>query len=167
MCVGGGKTPGRARRQHHAAAASAQRHAASAPASRPAASATSSAGSRRNPRSNPQGEDDVERSPTLSDLSAQSVVRGTSFPGYQLGQPARHRSHMIKFPRGADHCLAVEHASRLNPLDFAFVLRGDGTWTYGIVANKPVAADGLSIRFVLDGNGSTKTIQRKYWAKGI
>ena len=74
---------------------------------------------------------------------------------------------MIKFPRGADHCLAVEHASRLNPLDFAFVLRGDGTWTYGIVANKPVAADGLSIRFVLDGNGSTKTIRRKIWAKGI
>ena len=56
----------------------------------------------------------------------------------------------------------------LNALDFAFVLRSNDSWTYAIVAEKSFHKDlGLVIRFVLDKNGTTKTIRRKYWGKGV
>mmetsp|Transcript_32516 Transcript_32516/g.68358 ORF Transcript_32516/g.68358 Transcript_32516/m.68358 type:complete len:746 (+) Transcript_32516:159-2396(+) len=81
----------------------------------------------------------------------------TSIPGYQLGHPAKHRSHMQ----------IAKNASSLKTLDFAFVLRSNGEWTYSIVADKPLSDVGPLIRFVLDNKGNTKTIRKKYWEKGI
>jgi len=63
--------------------------------------------------------------------------------------------------------IAIKNAQSLKPLDFAFILRSGGTWTYAIVADRPFTQDGPSIRFVLDGKGSTKTIRKKYWGRGI
>ena len=49
------------------------------------------------------------------------------------------------------------------------VLRSNGSWTYAIVADRPnhSVSAGDNIRFVLDRQGYTKTIGKKYWAKGI
>lgn len=62
---------------------------------------------------------------------------------------------------------AIKYVSSLKPLDFAFVKRTSGEWTYGIVADLPFEKDGPSVRIVLDEKGSTKTIGVKYWSRAI
>jgi hypothetical protein len=63
---------------------------------------------------------------------------------------------------------ALQNASTLNALDFAFVLRSNGSWTYAIVAERSFHKGlGLVLRFVLDKKGTTKTLKRKYWEKGV
>jgi hypothetical protein len=73
----------------------------------------------------------------------------------------------------------VEYASTLQPLDFAFVLRSDGHWTYGIVCDI-IGPNGegdivgvgsqvnqQSMRFAFDLHGSNKTIYKKNWGHKI
>ena len=63
---------------------------------------------------------------------------------------------------------ALQNASTLNALDFAFVLRSNGSWTYAIVAERSFHKGlGLVLRFVLDKKGTIKTLKRKYWEKGV
>ena len=63
---------------------------------------------------------------------------------------------------------ALQNASSLKALDFAFVLRSNGTWTYSVVAERSYHKDlGLVLRFVLDKKGTTKTLKRKYWERGV
>ena len=106
-----------------------------------------------------------EPSPTPSNPPAAAP---TSLPGYHLGHIIKHRSHMI-IPSTPEK--AVSDADSLNPLDFCFIKRSNGQWTYSIVADRPTIEgmewEGGCIRFVLDAKGSTKTIRRKYWERGI
>jgi len=113
---------------------------------------------------------DPKYSPTMSDqtLTFNATTSTTSLPGYQLGHRAQKRSHMIILSKKADPKIAIANALSLQSLDFAFVLRSNGDWTYSIVADKPITEDdGMAIRFVLDEKGSTKTIRKKYWGRGI
>lgn len=91
-------------------------------------------------------------------------MSSTSIPGYHLGHPAKHRSHMQIAPTSQ---IAINNANSLKKMDFAFVLRSNGVWTYSIVAYKPFSNDGPSIMFVLDSKGSTKTLRKKNWERGI
>jgi len=108
-------------------------------------------------------------SPT-SALSKPSIL-----PGYSLGQSPKSRRHM-NIPTTRD--AGAEYASTLRPLDFAFVLRSDGNWVYGIVCDI-IGPNGRSdnkvgppchqpsIRFAVDLHGSTKTIHKKNWGQKI
>lgn len=85
--------------------------------------------------------------------------------GYELGDQVKEDDHIV-IPKTATE--AIQNASILNTFDFAFVLRSDDSWTYAIVAEKSFHKDlGLVLRFVLDKKGTTKTIRRKYWEKGV
>lgn len=84
---------------------------------------------------------------------------------YVLGDVVKSDHHMIV---PASETEALSHGSSLNALDFAFVLRSNGSWTYAIVAERLFHEDlGLVLRFVLEKKGTTKTIRRKYWQKGV
>ena len=117
-------------------------------------------------------------SKNLSSLIKTSTSpRKSSFlPGYSLGQLPKHRRHMV-VPTTRE--AGVEYASTLQPLDFAFVLRSDGNWTYGIVCDI-IGSDGKgdivgvgpqgnqqSIRFTFDFHGSNKIIHEKNWGHKI
>lgn len=113
---------------------------------------------------------DPKYSPTMSDQTPtfNATTSTTFLPGYHLGYRAQKRSHMIILSKKADPKIAIANVLSLKSLDFAFVLRGNGDWTYSIVADKPTTdGEGLAIRFVLDVKGSTKTIRKKYWGRGI
>jgi len=100
-------------------------------------------------------------------LSTEPAVRTTSLAniGYVLGDAVAGDHHMV-IPKTVAE--ALQNASTLNALDFAFVLRSNGSWTYAIVAERTFHKDlGLVLRFVLDKKGTTKTIRRKYWEKGV
>ena len=98
--------------------------------------------------------------------SVESPRKKLTLPGYSLGDIPSHTQHMI-LPSTLKE--GVESASTLQPLDFAFILRSNGTWTYAVVCeilncninNKP------SIKFVVDRQGRTRTIPKKYWGKYI
>jgi len=98
--------------------------------------------------------------------SVESPRKKLTLPGYSLGDIPSHTQHMI-LPSTLKE--GVESASTLQPLDFAFILRSNGTWTYAVVSeilncninNKP------SIKFVVDRQGRTRTIPKKYWGKYI
>lgn len=80
--------------------------------------------------------------------------------GYNLGDEVKEDYHMATE--------ALQNASSLKALDFAFVLRSNGTWTYSVVAERSYHKDlGLVLRFVLDKKGTTKTLKRKYWERGV
>eukprot|EP00984_Skeletonema_dohrnii_P036446 scaffold37446_cov155-Skeletonema_dohrnii-CCMP3373.AAC.3 len=103
-------------------------------------------------------------SPTPSEQGATSSTSLAHF-GYVLGDEVKGDHHMM-IPKTVTE--ALQNASTLNALDFAFVLRSNDSWTYAIVAEKSFHKDlGLVLRFVLDKNGTTKTIRRKYWGKGV
>jgi hypothetical protein len=117
-------------------------------------------------------------SKNLSSLIKTSTSpRKSSFlPGYSLGQLPKHRRHMV-VPTTRE--AGVQYASTLQPLDFAFVLRSDGNWTYGIVCDI-IGSDGKgdivgvgpqgnqqSIRFAFDFHGSNKIIHEKNWGHKI
>ena len=110
-------------------------------------------------------------------IKTSTSPRNLSFlPGYSLGQLPKHRSHMV-IPTMRE--AGVEYASTLQPLDFAFVLRSDGYWTYGIVCDiigpngegdiVGVGSQGnqQSIRFAFNLHGSNKTIHKKNWGHKI
>ncbi len=118
---------------------------------------------------NRRHEHDLSYSPQNSDttLSSEPAVSATSLAnfGYELGDKVRGDHHMM-IPKTVTE--ALQNASSLNALDFAFVRRSDGSWTYAIVAERVFHKDlGLVLRFVLDKKGTTKTIRRKYWEKGV
>lgn len=69
---------------------------------------------------------------------------------YNLGDKARSLSHI-------NH--NIDDITSLKTFDFAFVKRGDGSWTYAILA----ASDEGHMFFVLNNKGSTKCIKRQYW----
>jgi hypothetical protein len=120
--------------------------------------------------SQPGGTHLTSASRSSSPTSAPS--KPSILPGYSLGQSPKNRRHM-NIPTTRD--AGAEYASTLRPLDFAFVLRSDGNWVYGIVCdiigpngrsvNKvgPPPCHQPSIRFAVDSHGSTKTIQKKNW----
>jgi hypothetical protein len=65
---------------------------------------------------------------------------------------------------------ALQNVSKLQTHKFAFVYCSDGTWTYAIVADCPVekgTGPDVSIRLVLDSDGSTKTLPRDHWGRYI
>jgi hypothetical protein len=106
--------------------------------------------------------------------------------GYKLGQHPEHISHMI-VPTSCE--AGISYASTLRPLDFAFVLRSNGRWSYGIVCHVDcgwedggAGEDGTdsgtgicpwgfhpppSICFVVDFRGSTKSIGKTNWGRKI
>jgi hypothetical protein len=92
---------------------------------------------------------------TTSSTTSLSIL-----PGYVLGQCPVHRWHMV-IPTTSE--MGIEYAATLRPLDFAFVLRSDGRWVYGIVCESNYNA----VRFVLDFRGSTKSVNRKGWGHKI
>lgn len=103
-------------------------------------------------------------SPPSSEAAATSPT-SLAHLGYELGDHVKGDDHMV-IPKTATE--AIQNASTLNTFDFAFVLRSDDSWTYAIVAEKSFHKDlGLVLRFVLDKKGTTKTIRRKYWEKGV
>jgi hypothetical protein len=120
--------------------------------------------------SQPGGTHLTSASRSSSPTSAPS--KPSILPGYSLGQSPKNRRHM-NIPTTRD--AGAEYASTLRPLDFAFVLRSDGNWVYGIVCdiigpngrsvNKvgPPPCHQSSIRFAVNSHGSTKTIQKKNW----
>jgi hypothetical protein len=118
--------------------------------------------------------------PSLKKSSSPDGKTSTSrksliLPGYSLGKSPLHSCHM-NIPTTREE--GAEYASMLRPLDFAFVLRSDGNWAYGIVCDM-IGPNGLSdnevglpghqpsIRFALDPHGSTKTIKKKNWGHKI
>jgi len=104
-------------------------------------------------------------SPTPSFEAGATSSTSLAHFGYVLGDEVKGDHHMM-IPKTVTE--ALQNASSLNALDFAFVLRSNDSWTYAIVAEKSFHKDlGLVIRFVLDKNGTTKTIRRKYWGKGV
>ncbi len=110
-------------------------------------------------------------------IKTSTSPRKSSFlPGYSMGQLPKHRRHMV-VPTTRE--AGVEYASTLQPLDFAFVLRSDGYWTYGIVCDI-IGSDGegdivgvspqgnqQSTRFVFDFHGSNKTVHVNNWGHKI
>ncbi|KAL7477062.1 hypothetical protein ACHAW6_002878 [Cyclotella cf. meneghiniana] len=68
-----------------------------------------------------------------------------------------------------DQSKASQRVANLRIHDFAFVYRSDHTWTYAIIADRPVDGNGAeaSIRFVLDESGNTKTLKKKHWARYV
>ena len=103
-------------------------------------------------------------SPQSSETAATSPT-SLAHLGYELGDQVKGDNHML-IPKTATE--AIQNASTLNTFDFAFVLRSNDSWTYAIVAEKSFHKDlGLVLRFVLDKKGTTKTIRRKYWEKGV
>ncbi|KAL3802672.1 hypothetical protein HJC23_011996 [Cyclotella cryptica] len=68
-----------------------------------------------------------------------------------------------------DQSKALQRVANLRTHDFAFVYRSNHTWTYSIIADRPVEGDGpeASIRFVLDESGNTKTLKKKHWARYV
>jgi len=90
---------------------------------------------------------------------------------YDLEETIRSQPHMIVAPTPQEALYAVEI---LQNHDFAFVKRSNGTYSYAILAEKPVqpvkrkrSNNQNSMEecmvFVLDGNVSTKIISRRYW----
>ena len=106
-------------------------------------------------------ENEVLPAPLSPTPSIPATGSPTSLPDYHLGNTTRHRSHMIIPPNSQ---VAITNVDTLQSLDFCFVKRSNGDWTYSIVADRP---DVNCVRCVLDGNGSTKTIRQKYWERGI
>jgi hypothetical protein len=68
-----------------------------------------------------------------------------------------------------DQNKASQHVANLRIHDFAFVYRSDHSWTYAIIADRPVEGNGAeaSIRFVLDESGNTKTLKKEHWARYV
>lgn len=81
-------------------------------------------------------------------------------PDYDLGMAARSRHDMVE---NDDPEKTMESISRLEMWDFAFVRRTNNKWTYSIISDRTED----TIRFVVDGVGRTKMIDRKGWLKNI
>jgi hypothetical protein len=83
---------------------------------------------------------------------------------YSLGDVAR-RSHMI-IPD--DTQAAFNQVSRLKLHNFAFIKRTDGSWTYALLAHRYFDADEEEcMMFVLQEDGSKKTIKKRQWASFV
>ena len=92
--------------------------------------------------------------------STTGCATSLAYFGYNLGDEVKEDYHMT----AANEALL----DSLKALDFAFVLRSNGTWTYSVVAERSYHKDlGLVLRFVLDKKGTTKTLKRKYWERGV
>lgn len=104
---------------------------------------------------------------TRPKLNSPEHTRSTTLTGYQLGDTAKHPSHMYKLPRNIHPKVAIMNADSLKPLDFAFVRRNNRKWVYSIVAGRKFTEGEPAIIFVLNEKGSIKTIGKKYWAKVI
>ena len=99
--------------------------------------------------------------------SVESPRKKLTLPGYSLGDIPSSNRHMITPSSLKD---GIEYASTLQPLDFAFILRSNGTWTYAVVCdilNCNNNNNKSSIKFVVDRQGCTRTIPKKYWGKYI
>ena len=83
---------------------------------------------------------------------------------FELGDVATtHDMHVEKNAQKAHEIIAS-----LPIHSFAFILRSNGEWTYAIIANRPVeTGHHASIRWVVDEDGSTKTIKSKHWSKFV
>jgi hypothetical protein len=86
---------------------------------------------------------------------------------YFLGDLARSLSHMM-----IETCpqAALKTASQLQNYDFAFIKRSDESWTYAILAYRHLSNSDSNeeyMIFVMDEEGSTKTIKKKQWASFV
>lgn len=82
---------------------------------------------------------------------------------YSLGDSARCFSHLIFH---SPMHQATRAAASLKKHDFAFVRRSDGSYVYSIVAYRQaprVPGEEEFMIFVIDGAGSTKVVERRYW----
>jgi hypothetical protein len=107
----------------------------------------------------------TNNTPSSEKVESSQPRKKLTLPGYSLGDILSNNQHMVTPSSLKD---GIEYASTLQPLDFAFILRSNGTWTYAVVCdilncnnNKP------SIKFVVDRQGCTRTIPKKYWGKYI
>ncbi|KAL7466407.1 hypothetical protein ACHAXS_006706 [Conticribra weissflogii] len=87
---------------------------------------------------------------------------------YSLGMASRKLSDMVVED---DEVAAFELVSSLRTLDFAFVKRSNGQWTYSILAYRSVKTiknvHDENMTFVLDNTKKTKTISKHKWASCI
>ena len=79
---------------------------------------------------------------------------------YILGDPAKSSRHMVVESSRQD---VSKKLVSLKPYDFAFIRRRDGTWTYAILACRSLEY----MMFVLNDQGTTKTIQKRHWKSFI
>ena len=86
--------------------------------------------------------------------------RSTFLPHLDLGDAGTTRD-MILFEHSPSIALKIMNSLRVH--DFAFIQRSSGQWTYAIIAEKREDA----IRFVVNGNGDTKTLSKKHWYTSI
>jgi hypothetical protein len=105
-----------------------------------------------------------------SEVESSQPRKKLTLPGYSLGDNPSNNQHMVT---PSSHKDGIEYASTLQPLDFAFILRSNGTWTYAVVCdilNCNITNNNnnkSSIKFVVDRQGCTRTIPKKYWGKYI
>eukprot|EP00569_Conticribra_weissflogii_P008164 CAMPEP_0171339254 /NCGR_PEP_ID=MMETSP0878-20121228/7843_1 /TAXON_ID=67004 /ORGANISM="Thalassiosira weissflogii, Strain CCMP1336" /LENGTH=299 /DNA_ID=CAMNT_0011841151 /DNA_START=89 /DNA_END=988 /DNA_ORIENTATION=- len=86
---------------------------------------------------------------------------------YTLGMFARSLNDMIVV---SDEDAALESASSLKNFDFAFIKRGDGHWSYSILAYRSHETSNKAkdyMVFILDKSGATKTIKRSKWGSYV
>ncbi len=86
---------------------------------------------------------------------------------YSLGMFARSPNDMIV---ENDEDAALKSASSLKNFDFAFIKRGDGHWSYSILAYRSHETSNKAkdyMVFILDKSGATKTIQRTKWGSYV
>ena len=86
-------------------------------------------------------------------------------PNFDLGDMLNSTKYQI-IESNPTKALQLIHQLRIH--DFAWILRSSREWTYAIIADFPVeSGEEVSIRFVIDKFGSTKTMKMKHWAKCI
>mmetsp|Transcript_40554 Transcript_40554/g.84860 ORF Transcript_40554/g.84860 Transcript_40554/m.84860 type:complete len:781 (+) Transcript_40554:105-2447(+) len=84
----------------------------------------------------------------------------TYLPRLDLGDTGTTRDMMMS---ESSKRTALEKLNSLKIHDFAFILRSDGQWTYAIIADK----QDDRILFVVDADGQTKKLCKKYWSNSI
>ena len=86
-------------------------------------------------------------------------------PNFDLGDTLNSTKYQI-IESNPTKALQLIHQLRIH--DFAWILRSSREWTYAIIADFPVErGEEVSIRFVIDKFGSTKTLKMKHWTKCI
>lgn len=87
-------------------------------------------------------------------------------PNYALGQEGRQRDMVIySTPEASQRATDL-----LSAYDAAFVRRSDGRWVYAVVEEKVAPNDAggqCKLRFVVDADGSTKTLPYHRWGTSV
>lgn len=101
---------------------------------------------------------------SFPELPFQPKSKKMILPDFNLGDMGRPEDMITE----TNPSKALQNIYSLEIHAFAWVLRTSGLWTYSIIADFPVkSGKHASIRFVMDKEGSTKTLDVKNWTKSI